>query len=738
MSPIKNKKSSKKVRIGYSFKAIRRQVIGNNGSNTNPINTNIFSDQLNSQVSLTSTNMEDIRSQLENDDFVFQSPISSIHNLENSFSTPEILNDSNLTIPPPSNIEQELSDRFSSPDILNDSNLTIPPPSNREQELSDSLAHLFLDFPSVPIVFANRLLSILRRHNISVPGNRDTLLGTRTVPPTFKKVMSKTKLKKNDTENQDFGQYLYFPIKEIIKSLYRKGLNLESFEIDIHVDGSRPANTSATDLWTVLGSVVDCPLFKPFIIGVYSGQSQPDNLDDLLSDLCNDIHEVSTRGLNVRTTEGLERTVFVKIRILINDAPARAKLNHTKAHQAICGCGWCLQNGYKALNSLGKKQGAMVYSHTRGPIFTGSMYASRYPPEKFDEYALHNFSPLELIGVDMVDHLPPDAMHGIDLGAGKKIISCILEYGTPFLKLTPLAKDKFNQLYESFKHTTPCEFQRKPVRFDKISPKATDYRRVLLYHGLVLFKKFMPSEMFDHYLLLYCALKLMNEPETCKSNAAMAQRYLDVFVENFSKFYGQNKLSYCIHILLHYQQFVEKYGPIYSWSAYKYESKIGEIHNLINSMNLHLSQIYRRVYERNMVENTNVKEEGPILIRVKQSMKEFQGINVYKGYDFKNFRLKTTEADSYFLLKAETCDQPAKFMGLVLENREYFILFKNLLNRQPVFIDPFNSDLVLKVFSVSGLDNEIHKLPLNRVLCKLFCHKDGEVLIMQPLNHVFL
>lgn len=98
-------------------------------------------------------------------------------------------------------------------------------------------------------------------------------------------------------------------------------------------------------------------------------------------------------------------------------------------------------------------------------------------------------------------------------------------------------------------------------------------------------------------------------------------------------------MHYTLHMLLHFAQFVEMLGPMYEWSAYKYESRIGEVHNLLNSMNLPLSQMNRRIRERERGFVEYVSKD-PIKLtekRINHQYPEYEGIPIYKSYQMKNF-----------------------------------------------------------------------------------------------------
>lgn len=81
--------------------------------------------------------------------------------------------------------------------------------------------------------------------------------------------------------------------------------------------------------------------------------------------------------------------------------------------------------------------------------------------------------------------------------------------------------------------------------------KANEFRQFLLYSGIVALKDFVNKEIYEHFLTLHTATRLIACPKTYNLNVGIAEQLFTNFVENFSKLYGEGKLSYNIHNLLH-------------------------------------------------------------------------------------------------------------------------------------------------------------------------------------------
>lgn len=129
--------------------------------------------------------------------------------------------------------------------------------------------------------------------------------------------------------------------------------------------------------------------------------------------------------------------------------------------------------------------------------------------------------------------------------------------------------------------------------------KGVDFRFILNYSGCIIFKDFVGPEVYNHFMLLFTAVRFLTSPATHLVNADLAQTLLETFVEEYPNVYDPTEVVYTIHSLLHVVDDVKMYGPLYSWSAYKYENHMNEIKKLIRKPNKILSQINNRLEELN-------------------------------------------------------------------------------------------------------------------------------------------
>jgi hypothetical protein len=74
---------------------------------------------------------------------------------------------------------------------------------------------------------------------------------------------------------------------------------------------------------------------------------------------------------------------------------------------------------------------------------------------------------------------------------------------------------------------------------------------------------------------------LIANPVTARENLAAAREMFRDFVAEYPKIYGNTKVSFNIHNLLHICDYVELYGSVDSFSAYEFENFMQEMKSAV-------------------------------------------------------------------------------------------------------------------------------------------------------------
>lgn len=149
---------------------------------------------------------------------------------------------------------------------------------------------------------------------------------------------------------------------------------------------------------------------RPFTIGCYVGDGDPQSFDEFLAPFCKEIVELSSTGI----IEGAPFIEF-KVRLFTADTAARSKPTATRSNSHKSGCHKCDQHSQRRRFNF--------FQETVGNLRTKESFNDRLdmPHHKSDQ-----FSALENLGLGMVTQFPLDAMHMIDLGVAKFIMKAFV------------------------------------------------------------------------------------------------------------------------------------------------------------------------------------------------------------------------------------------------------------------------------------------------------------------------
>lgn len=118
------------------------------------------------------------------------------------------------------------------------------------------------------------------------------------------------------------------------------------------------------------------------------------------------------------------------------------------------------------------------------------------------------------------------------------------------------------------------------------------------YSGIVVLKGLVNDNVYHHFLLYFCAIRLLALPLTDERNIEVADMMLMDFVKKFPIIYGSYSVSHNVHNLLHLADCVRQFGPLSSFSAYKFECSMQQLKGNLHNSNKVLQQLRNRQMER--------------------------------------------------------------------------------------------------------------------------------------------
>lgn len=382
------------------------------------------------------------------------------------------------------------------------------------------------------------------------------------------------------------GHYYHFGLsKAILSAISSISRNITNIRISINIDGLPLAKSSQRQFWPILGSISDFK--KVFVIGIYYGTQKPSNSNEFLRKFVDDTKILCEEGIIIN-----DKSIPCRIDLIICDAPAKSFILGIKGHNGYSSCTKCITEG-SYIN------GKMCFPEMNAQLRTDADFRSR----KDENYHIGHSALLEIPNFDLVHGVPLDYMHLVCLGVTRKLLYMWL-FGELKVRLRHRKVESISwQLENVLTLYMPSEFARKPrsLAFVKLW-KATEFRNLLLYTGPIAFKSFLQKDLYDHFIVLHVAIRILCS-SSLRNFIDYAHDLLQHFVSSFKLLYGTHNVSHNVHGLNHIVQDVRKLGTLDCFSAFKFENYLQTFKKLLKKHDKPLEQIVRRYmeYEQNKI-----------------------------------------------------------------------------------------------------------------------------------------
>jgi len=157
---------------------------------------------------------------------------------------------------------------------------------------------------------------------------------------------------------------------------------------------------------------------------------------------------------------------------------------------------------------------------------------------------------------------------------------------------------QIDSLSNNLRVSIPLEFARKPRSLRELDRwKATEFRQILLYYGAIVFKDILPKAIYDHFMCLSVAIRILLSGELVLEHGYYAHDLLLQFVENSKVIYSDMFLVYNVHSLIHLYDEAKQFGTLENISAFCFENYLQVLKKLVRTSNAPLIQISKRLLE---------------------------------------------------------------------------------------------------------------------------------------------
>lgn len=400
----------------------------------------------------------------------------------------------------------------------------------------------------------------------------------------------------------------------------------------------------------------------------------------------------------------------------------------------------------------------MYYSQTGCELRTDSDFRARSQAAHHKEDSL-----LEALSIDMVRCFPSsDPLHLLELGVMKRhamnsiqislsnVCLCssltIFQFMNRFMLVWKFGDTDFKRIWskhdifkidnrlKSFNKQKPREIHRavrgiKDLKFWK----GTEFRSFLLYYGVVVLKEFLPVDIYNHFLLLFCAVTI------CYSDCyghylQFAQKYFDMYIEGCITIYSEQSTVSNIHNLTHVVDDVKRFGNLNSISAYPFENRLHFLKLRLKQPRLPLEQITRRIVElsldyEHLFFNDSAKANFPVLTceYMLDGNLAYKQINIDSNCTLSVNR----KADSWFLTK----DREIVQMNYATSTNNSILIHGSPICSKEIFFKQPVSSSYLNIFKSNGILGNQQFFEYREIIAKMICLSLEEYFVFIPLSH---
>ena len=182
-------------------------------------------------------------------------------------------------------------------------------------------------------------------------------------------------------------------------------------------------------------------------------------------------------------------------------------IKFVKLHSAYFACMTCETEGVYISNS-NKQGGRMTFPEIDSTLRTDESFRLQTQPQHHNGRSI-----LEMLPISMILNFAIDVMHFVFIGVMRKLLHIWFHCRKGIrVLLTKASITSVSNTLNQIKNCIPSEFSRKTRGLNKLPRfKATELRLLLLYVLPVLVIN-LPEEIYNQFLLLYCAIRILCSP----------------------------------------------------------------------------------------------------------------------------------------------------------------------------------------------------------------------------------
>lgn len=294
--------------------------------------------------------------------------------------------------------------------------------------------------------------------------------------------------------------------------------------------------------------------------------------------------------------------------------------------------------------------------------------------------------------------------------------------------------EKVNTSLKRLNCQKPKEIHRAIRDLDNIKFwKGTEFRSFLLYYGIVVLKEHLPTNIYLHFVMLSCAVRICYT-DAYSSYHSIAKKWFDQYIEEYINIYGIHSIGSNIHNLSHVFDDIQQFGSLINISTYPFENRLQFLKSRLKQPKLPLQQITRRLAELSLDYDqlyTRCFSEQSKFPKMRLPYKVNNKL-VYKEIQINSICTLSTvkKADSWFL----TFSNDIVMMEYALQMGNEVWIYGPVKQKKNFFVQPVSSER-LHIFETTGEMDTIRSFKYQTVKAKMICLTSVDNFVCMPLLH---
>ncbi|XP_049511151.1 uncharacterized protein LOC125939771 isoform X1 [Dermacentor silvarum] len=381
----------------------------------------------------------------------------------------------------------------------------------------------------------------------------------------------------------------------------------------LNTDGTPLFKSSGTAIWPVQLIINEVPpeqrMNKLVLAALWFGKEKP-NMELFQGAFVDALNKLGEEGFLLEH-EGEEKVFKAFCICCAVDSVARAPMQGIMQFNGYYGCNWCLQQGERIAGTLKYPvQQNEPVERTEKQMLRDMETALK---DGSPVHGVKTVSPLiNLQQFNIVSGFVPDYMHCILLGLGRQFLDLWLdETGRDFyigrhLKI-------INQRLLSL--APPREVKRMPRSLkERKWWKAKELENWILFYSLPVLEGILAKKYLQHWACLVESLHLLLEKDLHTCDLIIAEKYLLEFHIKAEILYGKESMTFNMHQVTHLAKSVHQWGPLWSHSAFPFESGNGSLKAIVKATNGIPHQICRSLQMQSAVHELTKLTEAPQIL----------------------------------------------------------------------------------------------------------------------------